>query len=77
MVEGAVYAARQIEVFLYGSYERKLPIHLYTDSEGTLKSITSTMQVDRKSLLMMVQDLKERLLEGEIGSNQWILTKSM
>ena len=77
MVEDTLYAARQIEVLLYGSYERRLPIHLYTDSEGTLESITSTKQVDRKSLHMVVQDLKERLLEEEIGLFQWIPTKSM
>ena len=40
---------------------------MYSDSEGTLELITLMRQVDRKSLWMVVQDLKERLLEGEVG----------
>ena len=31
MVEDAVLAARKIETLLYRSYEKRLPIHLYTD----------------------------------------------
>ena len=77
MVEDAVFIVRQIETLLYGSYGKRLPVHLYTDSEGTLESIASTRQVDRKSLRMFIQDLKERLLEGEFTLCQWILTGSM
>ena len=45
--------------------------------EGTLEKIASMRQVDRKSRSMVIQDLKERLLEGEFTLCQWILTGSM
>ena len=47
--------------FIFRDYIKMRLIYLYTDSEGTLKSIASTKQVERKSLRMVVQDLKERL----------------
>ena len=37
----------------------------------------SMKQVERKSLRNVVQDLKERLIDSEISSYQWILTGSM
>ena len=77
MVEDVVFAAWQIEILLYESYEKRLPIHLYTDSAGTLESIASTSQVDKKSLRMVIHNLKKRLLDGEVGSYQWIPTGSM
>ena len=43
---------------------------MYTESEDMLESIEPTMHVDIKSLLMVMQDLKERLLEGEVESYQ-------
>ena len=54
-----------------------IPINLFTDSEGTLESIASTKQVDRKSLHMVIQGLKERLVDGKIKSYQWIPTGLM
>ena len=59
LVEYGVIAARHIETFLFGRYEKKIPIQLFTDSEGLLESIASTKQVERKSLQMIVQYLKE------------------
>ena len=49
---------------MFGKYERRLSIHLYTDSEGILESIASTNQIEKKSLCMVIQDLKERLVDG-------------
>ena len=62
---------------MYGVYRRIIPIHLYTDSEVRLESIVSTKQVERKSLRMVIQDLKETLVDGEISSYQWIPTRWM
>ena len=61
-------------------------MRLLTDSEATLESIASSKQIDRKTLRLMVVDLKERLVDGDIYSyarlpmeNMWadILTKDM
>ena len=49
-------------------------MHLFTDSKGTLELITSTKQIEEKSLHTVIQDLKERLMDREISSYQWILT---
>ena len=66
--------------------EKRIPVNLYTDLEDTLESIALTKQVDRKSLRMMVRELKDRLLEGEVSLYAWlpknhmwadILTKEM
>ena len=64
LVKDAVFAARQIEALLYGNYEKIIIIHLYTDSEGTL---ASTKQIIRKSLWIVIQDLKETLTDGKIS----------
>ena len=77
MLEDAVFAARQIETLMFGGYERMISIHLITDSEGTLESIASTKQVDRMSIHMVIQDLKERLMDKEISSYQKTLIWSM
>ena len=68
LVEDEVFAESEIEMLLYGDYRKRIPIHLYTDSEGSLESIVSSKQVERKSLCNVVQDLKERLIDGEISS---------
>ena len=57
LVEDRVFAGRQIKT-LFGEYESRIPIHLFTDLEGSLKSIASIKQVDRKCLLMLIQNLK-------------------
>ena len=67
LVKDGVFAARQIEALLYGNYEKIIIIHLYTDSEGTLESIASTKQIIRKSLWIVIQDLKETLTDGKIS----------
>ena len=67
LVKDAVFAARQIEALLYGNYEKIIIIHLYTDSEGTLESIASTKQIIRKSLWIVIQDLKKTLTDGKIS----------
>ena len=59
-----------METLRFGNYQRWIPIHLFTDSEGTLESIASTKQVKRKTLRMVVKDLKERLMDEEIVSYQ-------
>ena len=58
LVEDAMFAARQIETLLFGRYEKRIPIQLFTDSEGLLGSNDSMKQVERKSLRMIVHDLK-------------------
>ena len=77
LLDEVVYIARQIEILLFGDYRKRLPVRIMTDSEPTLESIASTRQIERKGLRMTVQEMKEKLMEGEIVSYQWLSTKEM
>ena len=57
--------------------EKRMPVRIYTDSEPLFESIASSKQIERKNLRMTVQGLKERLMEGDVKSYQWIPTKEM
>ena len=56
---------------------RRIPICLFTDSKSTLKSVTSLKQIVTKTLGIVIVDLKERLLNGEITSIAWLPTEKM
>merc|ERR1712114_79293 len=64
-------------MLMFGKYEQRMPVRIITDSEPLLESIASTKQVDRKSLRMTAQELKDKLKTGEVKSYQWIATKDM
>ena len=64
-------------MLLFGNYKQRIPVRIFTDHEPTLESIASTKQIERKSLRMTVQEMKERLIEGDVRSYQWIPTKEM
>ena len=59
MVDDSMFVVRQRETWLFGKDEKKIKISLFTDTEGPFESIVSTKQVERNSLRMEVQDLKE------------------
>ena len=77
MVDDAIFTARQTELLLFGDFQRRIKIHLYTDSESTLESIASSKQIERKTLRLTITDLKERLVEGDISSYSWLPTRDM
>ena len=77
ILDEVAYLARQIEMLLFGDYKQRIPVRIFTDSEPTLESIASTKQIERKSLRMTVQEMKERLIEGDVRLYQWIPTKEM
>ena len=77
MVDDSVYAARQVEMLLYGEDRKRIKVRLFTDSEATLESIASSKQIERKALRMTVVDLKERLIEGDVQSYAWLPTERM
>ena len=52
-------------------------VRVLTDSEPTLESIASTKQIERKGLRMVVQEMKDKLRDGEINSYQWVSTKQI
>ena len=77
LVDDATFAARQLELMLYGDYKKRIPVILFTDSESSLESIASSKQVVNKSLRMTVWELKDKLLDGEVLSYAWLPTEHM
>ena len=77
LIDELVYMARHVEILLFGDYRKRMPVRVLTDSEPTLESIASTKQIERKGLRMTVQEMKEKLRDGEIKSYQWVSTKQM
>ena len=77
LLDEAVYTAKQLEILLFGDYRKRIPVRIMTDSEPTLESIASTRQIERKGLRMTVQEMKEKLIDGEVKSYQWLSTKEM
>ena len=60
-----MYISRQVEMLLYGYIKGRIPVKLFTDSEPTLESITSSRQV------------KDKCFEGKVLSYVWLPTKEM
>ena len=52
-------------------------VRIITDSEPTLESIASTKQIERKALRMVVQEMKDKLRDGDINSYQWVSTRNI
>ena len=61
MVDDVIFTARQLDILLYGDYQKRIKIELFTDSESTLESSASSRQNERKTLRMTVRDLKDHL----------------
>ena len=77
MIDELVYMSRHVEILMYGDYRKRMNVRILTDSEPTLESIASTKQIERKGLRMVVQEMKEKLRDGEITSYQWVSTKNI
>ena len=48
MVDDAVLASRQLELLLYGDILHRIPVYLFTDSESTLESVSSSKQISKR-----------------------------
>ena len=77
MIESATYAARQMKTLVYGDHTQRIPVKIFTDSEPTLESVASIRQIERNTLSITVQELKDKLMQGEVTSYQWISTSDM
>ena len=77
LMDEAVYTPKQVEILLFGNYKMRIPVRIITDSEPTLESKASTRQIERKGLRMTVREMKEKLMDGEVKSYQWLSTKEM
>ena len=62
MVDDSIFAARQVEILLYGDYKKRIKVYMSTDSGAILESIASSKQIDWKALRLTVVDLKDMLV---------------
>ena len=76
-MDDAIFAARQIETLYYGDNKRRMKVRLFTDIEPMLESIASSRQVERKTLMPTLLDLKERLVDRDSQSYSWLPTQDM
>ena len=77
LVDDSVFLARQLEILLYGKYDKKIEVKLFTDSKPTLESVASSKPVETKRLRNQVQELKDVLTNGEITSIASLTTNDM
>ena len=66
-----------MEILLFGDFKKRVKVYPFTDLEATLESIVSSKQIDRKTLILTVMVLKERLVEGDITSYSWLSMDKM
>ena len=45
IIEDAIYTAKQVEILIFGNYQRRIEIRLFTDSDAILESIASSKQI--------------------------------
>ena len=76
-VDTAVYLSQQLSILLFGKSEVRIPVKVYTDSLPLLESIASSRQVIQRLLRNTMNDLKQKLIDGDVQSYSWIDTKSM
>ena len=46
MMEDAIFAARQLEILMFGDYRKRMKVRLFIDSEATLESIASSKHIE-------------------------------
>ena len=61
----------------YYLVEKKVEVKIFTDSKPLLDSVASSKQVEKKMMRLVIADMKERLIDGSVGSYRWIETKRM
>ena len=76
-VDTAAYLSQQLSILLFGKSEVRIPVKVYTDSLPLLESIASSRQVIQRLLRNTMNDLKQKLIDGDVQSYSWIDTKSM
>ena len=76
--DDVIYFARLIkEIYTGVKSLDQIPVIVYTDSKPTIESIYSTRQVERKTVLHVIQSMKDALDRGEISKFKYVNTKEI
>ena len=71
-----MYQGRVLEQLLFDG-KRKIGVEILTDSEPLLDSIGSTKQVEKKMMREVIDEMKEKLEDGDVENFRWLSTKRM
>jgi hypothetical protein len=74
-VADAAFAAMNIETLLFGDYEKKMKVEVYTDKKPLLESIASTKIVENKFLVSEINAMKQLIEDETIKNITWVETK--
>ena len=74
IVKDACFAAKNLEVLLFGKYVQKVDVKILTDSKPTLETIASTKRPDNKFLIDEIRMMKQLLITGVVKSFSWLST---
>ena len=77
-LEDSIYLARMIaEVYSGKVSEAQIPVEVAIDSKTLLDSISSTKQVDEKTIRHLVSWIKEQVAENKVQKIDWICSEEM
>ena len=76
LIDETMYQGSVVEQILFGG-EKKVEVKIFTDSKPLLDSVASSKQVEKKMMRPVIADMKEKLIDGSVGSYRWIETKKM
>ena len=74
-VGDAAFAAKNVEILLFGNDKKRVKVQSYIDSKPLLESIASTKIVENKFLITEVNALKKLLEEQIVQSYIWVKTE--
>ena len=74
-VGDAAFAAKNVEILLFGNDEKRVKVEGYTDSKPLLESIASTKIVENKFLIAEVNALKKLLEDQIVQCYIWVKTE--
>jgi hypothetical protein len=72
LLDDSQFYVSHLEQILFGNYNHKIFIKLFTDSKPMLESISSTHQVEECLLRNSITDMKDVLVGGQVKSFSWL-----
>ena len=77
-LEDGIYLSRMIcEIFTGKVSESQIPVEVYIDSKTLYDSLSSTKQVDEKTIRHLVAWIKEQKEEKKVSSINWVSSEEM
>jgi hypothetical protein len=72
VVDNIQFFTIQLEQLLFRSYQKRIPIKLYTDSKPLLEAVRSIHQVEENLLRTSILDMKDVLYDGGVQLFSWL-----